>query len=124
MSGAKTLETIVLVGLLLRPIPGWAADPQAILEFNGVESLVTTCRGAEAPCEPITLGEGSEIAWETRATTGTRPGWVSYWPVGDRAICEHFRAVLARRGIASRPCTGPIHFSRGPGAPGNRIAPH
>jgi|HubBroStandDraft_6_1064221.scaffolds.fasta_scaffold284032_2 hypothetical protein len=110
-------RVVALVGLLLAPNSAFA-EPQAVLDLDGVESLVTTCRGAAGRCQPIAFGEGPETAWETRATSRGRPGWVSYWPVGDQAFCEHFRAVLARRGSASEPCTGPLHFRRGAAAPG------
>jgi hypothetical protein len=84
---------VALVGLLLAPNSGFA-EPHAVLDLDGVESLVTTCRGAAGRCQPITF-------WAGRATSRGRPGWVSYRPVGDQAFCEHFRAVLARRGRAS-----------------------
>jgi hypothetical protein len=101
-------RVVALVGLLLAPNSAFA-EPQAVLDLDGVESLVTTCRGAAGRCQPIAFGEGPETAWETRATRRGRPGWVSYWPVGDQAFCEHFRAgslgVAARRSPARARCT-------------------
>jgi hypothetical protein len=93
--------------------------PLGVATVNGWELLVSACTpGGSVPCEPITIGAGPDVAWETLATRAPgRPFPRRWFLVGEVEVCERYRATLRATGILSLPCTGPVPFQRTQASP-------
>ena len=88
--------------------------PLGVATVNGWEIWVSSCTtGGSVACQPITVGSGSESAWETLAARSPgRPFPRRWFLVGEADVCERYRSSLRATGILSLPCTGPLLFQR------------